>query len=175
MLFFQHHENAMDDSSDGLVGVDDEFLRDERGGGASGGRDFVNPSGESDVSNIITGGLRSGDSAVNRNSIDAILNSPRNGPVEGAGKGQFGMMPQGGVKADEAFAPPRKERPGLATTFGETRKSPMTSTSFERATAKPYGVDAIYYNDREGLKAMGALDSKISGLQTTAGGVMEWG
>jgi hypothetical protein len=31
MLFFQHHENAMDDSSDGLVGVDDEFLRDERG------------------------------------------------------------------------------------------------------------------------------------------------
>jgi hypothetical protein len=135
------------------------------GGAASGGRDFVNPvnpKAESDASNIITGGLRSGDSAINRNSIDAILNNPNR--TSGSG-----------VKADEAFAPPRKERPGLATTFGETRKSPMTSTSFERASTKPYGVDAIYYNDREGLKAMGALDSKVSGLQTTAGGVMEWG
>jgi len=107
----------------------------------------------------VTGGLRSGDSAINRSSIDALLNNPG----------------RGDVKADEAFAPPRKERPGLATTFGETRKSPMTSTAFQRATAKPYGVDAIYYNNHEGLEAMGALDSKISGLQTTAGGVMEWG
>lgn len=110
-----------------------------------------------------------------RDSDPKPLTMPRNGPSEGSGSGQFGDQPKGGVKADEAFAAPRKERPGLATTFGESLKSPMTSTAFQRATPKPYGVDAIYYNDREGLKAMGALDSKIGGLQSTAGGVMEWG
>ena len=120
--------------------------------------DVPKASGRS-VTDIVTGGIRESDSAIDRNSIDSLLNNPN----------------RSGVKADEAFAAPRKERPGLATTFGEARKSPMTSTAFQRATSKPYGVDAIYYNDHEGLKAMGALDSKISGLQTTAGGVMEWG
>ena len=128
------------------------------GGGGVAIPDVPKASGRS-VTDIVTGGLRSGESAIDRNSIDSLLNSPN----------------RSGVKADEAFAPPRKERPGLATTFGESLKSPMTSTAFQRATPKPYGVDAIYYNDREGLKAMGALDSKISGLQSTAGGVMEWG
>ncbi len=50
------------------------------------GSDFVNPvngtsipgipAGSTEVSNIVTGGLRSGDAAVNRNSIDAIINNP---------------------------------------------------------------------------------------------------
>lgn len=50
------------------------------------GSDFVNPvngtsipgipAGITEVSNIVTGGLRSGDAAVNRNSIDAIINNP---------------------------------------------------------------------------------------------------
>jgi general secretion pathway protein D len=49
--------------------------------------DFINPvnftsipgipaSADSNVSNIVTGGTRSGDAAINRNSIDAILNNP---------------------------------------------------------------------------------------------------
>jgi general secretion pathway protein D len=55
-------------------------------GGSKTGADFVSPvngtsipgipAGESEVSNIVTGGLRSGDQAVNRNSIDAIINNP---------------------------------------------------------------------------------------------------
>ena len=55
-------------------------------GGSKTGADFVSPvngtpipgipAGGSEVSNIVTGGLRSGDQAVNRNSIDAILNNP---------------------------------------------------------------------------------------------------
>jgi general secretion pathway protein D len=55
-------------------------------GGARTGADFVSPvngtsipgipAGTDQVSNIITSGLRSGDQAVNRNSIDAILNNP---------------------------------------------------------------------------------------------------
>ncbi|MFM2199116.1 MAG: hypothetical protein RLZZ505_2548 [Verrucomicrobiota bacterium] len=50
------------------------------------GADFVNPvngtsipgipAGATEVSNIITGGLRSGDAAINRNSIDSIINNP---------------------------------------------------------------------------------------------------
>lgn len=50
------------------------------------GADFISPVGGTSipgiggpddlVSNIVTGGLRSGDQAVNRNSIDSILNNP---------------------------------------------------------------------------------------------------
>ena len=55
-------------------------------GGSKTGADFVSPvngtsipgipAGLSEVSNIVTGGLRSGDQAVNRNSIDSIINNP---------------------------------------------------------------------------------------------------
>ena len=46
------------------------------------GQDFTGPlvpgvpNGDTNVSNILTSGNRSGDAAVNRNSIDAILNNP---------------------------------------------------------------------------------------------------
>jgi len=55
-------------------------------GGSKTGADFVSPvngnpipgipAGLSEVSNIVTGGLRSGDQALNRNSIDSIINNP---------------------------------------------------------------------------------------------------
>ncbi|MFD2257919.1 Amuc_1098 family type IV pilus outer membrane protein [Luteolibacter algae] len=55
-------------------------------GGARTGADFVSPingtsipgipAGTDQVSNIVTSGLRSGDQAINRNNIDAILNNP---------------------------------------------------------------------------------------------------
>lgn len=96
------------------------------GGGGVAIPDVPKASGRS-VTDIVTGGLRTGDSAINRNGIDALLNNPN----------------RSGMKADEAFAAPRKERPGLATAFGESLKSPMTSTAFQRATPKPYGVDAL--------------------------------
>lgn len=80
-----------------------------------------------------------------------------------------------GISADEAFAAPKKERPGLATTWGGAVKSPMPSTSFQRASNKPAGVDVIYYNNREGLKAMGGLGESIAPLQTAAGNMVEWG
>lgn len=118
------------------------------------------------VNSCATGG--GSQPAMNRNGIETM-------PRERLGAGKLGMTTRNGVDAEEAFAAPRKERPGLATTFGETRKSSMSSTAFQRATTKPYGVDAIYYNNYEGLEALGARDSKITGLQTTAGGVMEWG
>ena len=55
-------------------------------GGSRTGADFISPvngtsipgipAGNDQVGNIVTSGLRSGDQAVNRNSIDAILNNP---------------------------------------------------------------------------------------------------
>ncbi len=68
-------------------------------GGFKGSNDFVNsiegynlPSFPSDstsnVTNIMTGGLRSGDSAINGNSIDSILNNPnRNSDTGSAAPG----------------------------------------------------------------------------------------
>ena len=49
--------------------------------GARTAADFVQPSipgigGSGNVRNIVTAGLRSGDQAINRNNIDAILNNP---------------------------------------------------------------------------------------------------
>ena len=81
----------------------------------------------------------------------------------------------GKVSESEAFAKPVKERPGLATQWGDSIKAPLGDTRFTRASTKPYGVDAIYYNDTEGLKAMGARDYRIDGMQSAAGGILEWG
>jgi hypothetical protein len=88
--------------------------------------------------------MRSGDSAINRNSIDAILNHPQ-------------------------------KRPGLATGWGNEKASATTGQSFVRASSKPAGTDTIYYNDRKGIHAMAAHRIKVQGLQTAAGGLVEWG
>lgn len=79
------------------------------------------------------------------------------------------------VDSAEAFAKPAKERPGLATTWGKSVKAPLGDLRFSRATSAPVGVDAIFYNNREGLEAMDAMDMKVDALQTAAGGIIEWG
>lgn len=79
------------------------------------------------------------------------------------------------VAESEAFAKPTKERPGLATQWGGRVKSVLSNTSFARASTKPYGVDAIYYNDDAGLQAMGVKDMRVEGMQQAAGGILEWG
>ncbi len=45
-------------------------------------------------------------------------------------------------------------RPGLGTEWGETRSSYVQERSFDRATPSPSGVAMLYYNDREGARAM---------------------
>lgn len=99
-----------------------------------------------DASNIVTGGLRAGDSAINRNSIDAILNNPS----------------------------PTK-RPGLATGWGREKKSEMSFQSFVRTSNRPAGTDAIYYNDAEGIRAMAKSARRVEPMQSAAGGLVEWG
>ncbi len=59
--------------------------------------------------------------------------------------------------ADSAFAQPPQDRPGLGTRWGETRRSLVDATSFQRATPKrPLASAGIYYNDRPGIEAMAA-------------------
>lgn len=106
----------------------------------------------------------------------------------GAGPGSSGSMDYkpssplaensraaGSVDSAEAFAKPAKERPGLATTWGKSMNAPLGDLRFTRATSAPRGVDAIFYNNREGLEAMGAMDIRVDPMQTAAGGVIEWG
>lgn len=93
-------------------------------------------------------GIRAGDAAVNRNSIDAILNNPESR---------------------------KQERPGLATGWGEEKKSELIQGSFVRASSKPAGTDVIFYNDSKGVDAMTGYKQRVSPMQTAAGDLVEWG
>lgn len=68
-----------------------------------------------------------------------------------------------------------EERPGLATGWGEEKKSRMISSTLVRASSKPAGSDFLYYNDKDGVKAMTGYRYRIEGLQTAAGDMVEWG
>lgn len=50
--------------------------------------------------------------------------------------------------------PPRETRPGLGTSWGETRTSRVSQVNFERSSQNnPFAVFQINYNDREGILA----------------------
>jgi hypothetical protein len=73
-----------------------------------------------------------------------------------------------------------QERPGLATTQGRQVSSQISYTDFLRASkTKPKATAVIYYNDEEGVDAMAKNRTnwyyKGSGLQSAAGGLIEWG
>jgi hypothetical protein len=61
--------------------------------------------------------------------------------------------------------PPREERPGLATAFGERAYSPVQQTSFRRASSRPNAVLGGRYNDQSGLMALGVDLSYIGCCQ----------
>ncbi|HYQ01340.1 MAG TPA: hypothetical protein VER96_21860 [Polyangiaceae bacterium] len=61
--------------------------------------------------------------------------------------------------AGSAYTPPAEkkaeERPGLGTTWGETRTSYVSSSPFERADySRPFAVATLNYNDDAGIQAM---------------------
>lgn len=50
-----------------------------------------------------------------------------------------------------------RERPGLATQWGETRESHVRDVDFNRAEpGRPFAVAKVYYNDRAGVDALAA-------------------
>jgi hypothetical protein len=67
------------------------------------------------------------------------------------------------------------QRPGLATGWGHEKNSPVYTQSFARSSSKPAGVDAIYYNNPQGIKAMTRAPERVNGMQEAAGGLVEWG
>ncbi|MCW1924681.1 hypothetical protein OKA05_19100 [Luteolibacter arcticus] len=120
-----------------------------------------------DVTNIVTAGNRSGLGEVDRNSIDAILNNTdRSKPAASADSKPRQSKPR--QRAAE-------ERPGLATGFGESVKSPWNRQAFTRETSKPDGTGVVFYNNREGIEAMTGSKWKMSSLETVAGEKLEWG
>ena len=46
------------------------------------------------------------------------------------------------------------ERPGLGTTWGETRSSHVSNAPFERASSNPFAMTTIRYTDSNGIAAM---------------------
>jgi hypothetical protein len=68
-----------------------------------------------------------------------------------------------------------EQRPGLATGWGDEKTSHIRNVGFTRASTKPAGIDAIYYNDKNGIKAMAKFPSSAAPMQQAAGGLVEWG
>ncbi|MEO6603693.1 MAG: hypothetical protein ABIQ16_27665, partial [Polyangiaceae bacterium] len=57
--------------------------------------------------------------------------------------------------ANEPQAEKKSERPGLGTTWGETRTSYVSSSAFDRAdSARPFALISLNYNDDAGIQAM---------------------
>jgi hypothetical protein len=84
---------------------------------------------------------------------------------------QPGQYPQAAPMADAAGAPPAaressadsavskkaepSDRPGLGTTWGETRSSTITTAPFVRAdAASPFATAGLFYNDEQGARSM---------------------
>jgi len=100
-------------------------------------------------------------------SIITSCMQPASSRVYGSGSPQQGMTAGSERQAEE--------RPGLATGWGEEKKSRLTSSTLVRASSQPAGTDFLYYNDKKGVEAMSGNDAKIEGLQTAAGDMVEWG
>ncbi|HEY3253462.1 MAG TPA: hypothetical protein VGJ91_05920 [Polyangiaceae bacterium] len=63
------------------------------------------------------------------------------------------------ARAGSAYQPPvekkTEDRPGLGTTWGETRTSYVSNAPFERASySRPFALVALNYNDDAGIQAM---------------------
>ncbi len=61
------------------------------------------------------------------------------------------------ARAGSAYEPPaeKKERPGLGTTWGETRTSYVSNSPFDRADySHPFALVSLNYNDDSGIQAM---------------------
>ncbi|MEI9949748.1 MAG: hypothetical protein WDO74_12405 [Pseudomonadota bacterium] len=65
----------------------------------------------------------------------------------------------GAARAGSAYQPPAEkkaeDRPGLGTTWGETRTSYVSNARFERADySRPFALVSLNYNDDSGIQAM---------------------
>lgn len=54
----------------------------------------------------------------------------------------------------EREEPAPSQRPGLGTEWGETVRSEVREVSFERASADPFALVSVHYDDRDGVLAL---------------------
>jgi hypothetical protein len=83
-----------------------------------------------------------------------MAEAPGDAPTPYAAGGEAAEAP---ASPGGAFlpAPAARERPGLATEWGEAREAPVEEASFFRAEpGRPFAVAEILYNDREGAEAL---------------------
>jgi len=95
-----------------------------------------------------------------------------NSCASNGGGGPLGAAPP---RNGESAMKRMEERPGLATGWGEEKKSELSQGPFTRASSKPAGTDAIWYNDPKGVEAMTSYKERVSPLQPAAGDLVEWG
>jgi hypothetical protein len=88
-------------------------------------------------------------------------------PAPGAEGGQAAL------RGDFEQAPKEpSNRPGLGTTWGETRDSKITSSPFSRADSKnAFATAAMFYNDEEGARSM----ANASGFRRFSEGTVDVG
>ena len=114
-------------------------------------------------------------------AVAGLLVSCAAGPGGYSGAGSRATGEHGPLASDshehQQEATHSMERPGLATGWGEEKKSSVYDRSFARSSSKPVGTDAIYYNDHDGVKAMSGsgYSERVEALQSAAGGIVEWG
>ncbi|HVK77157.1 MAG TPA: hypothetical protein VM734_27810, partial [Kofleriaceae bacterium] len=78
-------------------------------------------------------------------------------------------LPAGGDVAIDRPAPP-DERPGLATSWGESVWSPITTSPFVRAAAQPWAGVVLHYNSADGVRAHAAhVGGAIAPLEAPIG------
>lgn len=104
---------------------------------------------------------RPGAPPVSYGASDAPAGYAASDSSSSAGQGQARPSAEASApsSADGAYeggaVRPREERPGLGTSWGETRDSRVSTSSFFRMNPDtPDAVAALYYNDAEGVRAM---------------------
>lgn len=78
------------------------------------------------------------------------------GPVTTSGPSRSTSTSESAAARSSEYAAAPRDRPGLGTEWGETRRSTVAATTFERASQQPTAVAAINYNDAAGIRAMAA-------------------
>jgi hypothetical protein len=78
--------------------------------------------------------------------------APQAEPAPGAAAPSAGWFEQDAHAAVETAEP--QYRPGLATSWGENRTSPVSTAPFMRASNEPFSVVQFFYNDARGVKSM---------------------
>ena len=91
-------------------------------------------------------------SAAPRGEAERTDDSPRFRPVPPTSAGSAAAD----SSSRSRITPPRQERRGLGTAFGEHRNSSVRFTKFQRATPnRPSSIAELRYNNSAGLRALG--------------------